>query len=319
MNLTDLRATLDDRSSEAAHAVAAGTRIEGVRARVRATRQRRAAVGALAVVAALAIGYAVVTRGLIDSRPQPATTTPPPTLSVNGFPEYANGAHLIGSRTAAFAEEMAFTVDGSPRGWALAARCTSSEPDRELWVRWQINGQLLTSHSCTDQGGSTVRPDMSRFDPDWRRPDLTSTITARMEATDGKPLPAGTFSVAISERLPYEGYPLPPRPAALRPLDPAPAVNVDPAYGIASVDSDPDDPTRSKTLVLDLAAGASIDMVSQTPGYLHVIVDGTEIATGEWWDYDLAIYGLTIDRPGRHTITFVPEHLSGAWRAVIRP
>jgi hypothetical protein len=277
-------------------------------------------VGALATVAALAIGYAVITHGLTDGRPGPPATTTTPTIKVNGFAEYAAGSHLIETRAAAISDSvMIFTVDGSPRGWALSARCTSSEPERELWISWQLNGKPLVGHSCSDDGTSWVRPDESRYDPDRLRPGLTSTLTATLEATDGKPLPTGTFAVAVSERLAFEAYPLPARPASLKPLDPPPVVNVDPAYGIASVDSDPDDPTRSKTLVLDLAADVSIDMVSQTPGYLHVIVDGTEIATGEWWDYDLAIYGLTIDRPGRHTITFVPEHLSGAWRAVIRP
>jgi len=319
VNLTDLRDTLDERSSDAPFP-GVGTRVEGVRARVRATRQRRAVGGALAVVAVLVAGYAVITNSLTNSRPQPPTVTPTPTLTVNGFPEYHDGAHLIETRNAPISDgEMTFIVDGSPLGWAMSARCASNEPGRELSIRWQLNGKPLMGHSCDAYGGGGARPDESLYDPDRLRPELKSMFTATIEAKDGKPLPMGTFAVAISERVAYADYPLPPRPATLKPLDPPSVVNVDPAYGIMTVDSDADDPTRPKTIVLTVDTPLSIDMVSQTPGYLHVIVDGNEVATAEWWDYELGLYGMTLDQPGQHTVTFVPEHLSGAWRAVVRP
>jgi len=246
--------------------------------------------------------------------------TPTPTLTVNGFPEYQGGAHLIETRTAPISDgEMTFIVDGSPMGWAMSARCTSNEPGRELWIRWQLNGKPLMRHSCDVDGGGWARPDASLYDPDRLRPELKSMFSAAIEADDGKPLPTGTFAVAISERLAYTDYPLPARPSTLKPLDPPPVVNVDPAFGIATVDSDADDATRPKTVVLTVDTPLSIDMVSQTPGYLHVIVDGNEVATAEWWDYELGVYGVTLDKPGQHTVTFMPEHLSGAWRAVVRP
>lgn len=319
MNLTDLRAVLDEYAGEAAPLAQGESRLRGVHGKVRAGRQRRAAVGVLATIVVLLIGYAVAARRPINGTPPPPATTPSvtPVLTVNGFAEYAAGAHLIQTRWAPLSDgEIAFVVDGNPRGWAFSARCDADDPTRELWIDWVVNGKHVSRHSCPSEPGMSIRP----ADTVWTglnlAPERHALIVATV-TTESGPLPTGTFAVAVSERMAFTDYPLPPRPATLRPLDPPQIANVDPAFGFGTVESDPADPTRPQTIVVDEDRTVTIDMISQTPGYLHVIVDGTELATAEWWDYTLGIYGVDVQTPGRHTITFVPDHLSGAWRAVL--
>jgi hypothetical protein len=77
----------------------------------------------------------------------------------------------------------------------------------------------------------------------------------------------------------------------------------------------------------------SIDIVAQTPGLLHVRVNGVRVATGEWWDYEMSGFGMYGDqggqwkaefglnlRPGQSvTVELVPEHITGAWQVVFTP
>ncbi len=80
------------------------------------------------------------------------------------------------------------------------------------------------------------------------------------------------------------------------------------------------------------ADNVDIDMVGQTPGLLHVRVNGVEIVTGEWWDYEQGGHGMYGDRGGawkdefgldprpddQVTIDIVPEHVTGAWQVVLK-
>ena len=85
--------------------------------------------------------------------------------------------------------------------------------------------------------------------------------------------------------------------------------------------------------VVTWTAFESIDMASQTPGYLHIRVNGVEVARGEWWDYEQAGYSVPVDkkddwtkhfgltvRAGQQvTIEIVPEYTTGAWKVVFTP
>lgn len=77
----------------------------------------------------------------------------------------------------------------------------------------------------------------------------------------------------------------------------------------------------------------SIHMVAQTPGLLHLRVNGIEITTGRWSDYSMNPDGMYGDKDGRWkrhfgldlhpgdsaTVEVVPEHITGAWQVVLSP
>jgi hypothetical protein len=166
---------------------------------------------------------------------------------------------------------------------------------------------------------------------------MTITAAHRPDDTGGDvPIPdTGTFGLAIGERVPFDQYPLPPRPSG--PLAPLPEVlpagcTEELCPDAVIIRSDPADPTRSVRRTLTWAALGSVDMIAQTPGLLHLRINDLDVTTGEWWDYamsgsgmygdkddDWKRFGLSL-RPGDSvTIDVVPEHMTGAWQVVFTP
>jgi hypothetical protein len=320
MNLTDLRDELDARSVPDDDPFGPA-RLAGVHGRIRTIRRRRVGgvAAAIAAVVAIVIGYGTLPRPA--ALPEPATT-PSPSL-VNGFPEYAAGAKVVATGTTAMSRTLTLTAVAGDRGFSFTHRCTLT--DEYLMVRWRIAGRNDSSGaSCSTDGGGSYRPDDAFWAQAGIRPGDTVTFVAWVE-WDGRkprstPLPDGTFSFAVMRRLAFEEYPLPPRPAVLEPLSEA-AANISPAGAIAVVESDPATPNAARSIAVAVPAGAILDIGAQTPGTMRVLVDGKLLATAEWWSYDLGISGYTL-RDGekgtrRLTLTFQPEHMTGAWRAVI--
>jgi hypothetical protein len=327
MNVTDLRDILDERS-HAARIPAGLERMAGVRARVSAIRQRRvAAIGALAVVTLVIIGYGL-TR---PHAPHAGLAAVHPTASpsfgyhlVNGFPEYADGAKVVATGSASTrVGVIRVTAAAAELGFVFATRC--QVPDGvELSLNWTANGNKIVEGTC---GGSF------RTDPGmWQSPgtragdrvEFVVTIVAVQPGPSSGPVPDGTFSVAVMRRLDYAAYPLPPRPARLAPLAKNPAAGLDPRVGQATgkvIDSVPADPKAPVEIKIPVAANAALDMVAQTPGYLLVYADGLLQARAEWWDYEQLVYGASLraGEQGSRTVTvrLVPEHMTGAWRAVL--
>jgi hypothetical protein len=68
---------------------------------------------------------------------------------------------------------------------------------------------------------------------------------------------------------------------------------------------------------------------SQTPGFLHVAVNGVEVNTAEFWDYSGggSSFDIEPDIPtGPHlragevvTITITPQYVTGAWEFAVPP
>lgn len=320
MNLTDLRDELDARSVPGDD-VLGSARLAGVQNRIQGIRRRRVAgvAAAVAVVAAVVIGYAALPR--TSALPDPATT-PSPSM-VNGFPEYAVGAKVVATGKAAMGQTLTVTAVAGERGFTFAHRCAVT--DENLMVRLRIVGRDDSSGaSCSTGGGSFYHPEEVYWAQAGVRPGDRVTFVAWVEwsgqQAPSAPLPEGEFALAVMRRLAFEEYPLPPRPAVLRPLSEA-AANVSPVGAIAVVESDPADPDATRTATVAVPAGASLDMVAQTPGTLRVLLDGKLLTTADWWDYDLGISASTLREGERGTrqvtLTFQPEHMTGAWRAVI--
>jgi hypothetical protein len=143
-------------------------------------------------------------------------------------------------------------------------------------------------------------------------------------------------SFALGERVPFELYPMPSRPAG-----PLPSFEgILPAGcterlcpGAIIIRSDPADPNRPVRRVIDWRPVAEVHLAFQAPGRLRVRVNGATVAVGEWWSYVAGGVGvpgqadgewtdwpLRGPRPGeRVTVEISPEHLRGRWQVVLAP
>ncbi|SCE79779.1 hypothetical protein GA0074695_1202 [Micromonospora viridifaciens] len=337
MNLTDLKQVLDERSGDPAEHVVHHLRLQGVRAKVVARRRRRVATWtACAIVAVAGVAAAAVVPGLrADVTPTPADS-PSPVRTIEGFPEYANGARVVAAKSGALPQHrVELTFVPANLDLVVFTRCDGTG---ELEQEVTVNGHDFVSGGCT----GTFRPHgWDGLDVEVGKPAtfvMTITGAQRPDDTGGGSVAipdTGTFGLAIGERIPFDHYPLPPRPSGT--LDPLPETL---PFGCTEVRcpdaviirSDPADPTRPVRRPLTWETMRGIDMVAQTPGLLHVRINGVEITTGEWWDYAMSGNGMYGDkdggwkrfglglRPGDSaTIEIVPEHITGAWQVVFTP
>ncbi|WP_410809630.1 hypothetical protein [Micromonospora sp. 067-2] len=342
MNLVDLQRVLEERSDDSAEHVMHHLRLHGVQAKVLARRRRRIATWATCAVVALAgIAATAVVSGLrADLAPAPVDT-PPRVRTIEGFPEYANGARVVAAKSAALPERrVEVTVVPTTLDLVVFSRCDSAGEEVVLEMALTVNGHDFSGGTCA----GALRPrGWKDMDVAVGRPaTFVMTITRAKRAGSAEagdvqvPIPAvGAFGLAIGERVPFDRYPLPPRPAALGPLDQAfPAGCTEAACPQAVIlRSDPADPTRPVRQTVTWKTMGSIDMVAQTPGLLHLSVNGVQITTAEWWDYTRGGNGMYGDRDGGWkrefgldlragdpvTVEAVPEHLTGAWQVVLTP
>jgi hypothetical protein len=336
----DLTGLLQERSAEPAEGAAHHRRLAGVAARVvRRRRRRRAAVAAAgaAVAVLLIAGLTAVLRPSAPPQPAQRTPTPSPTRLVEGFPEYAQGARVVAAKAAALpTRTVTLTFVLTRLDLVVFERCEGLPAHVSLTVAITLNGRAFAGGTC---GGSLRSSDLTEYKLTVGKPTtLIATVQGATRSTETGEAEvavpaAATFAIAVGERMPYSDYPLPPRPSPLRRFEPGLPVNsagLEPSGSIV-VGADLADPTRPQRLTVTWRSVDNIDMVSQTPGVLHVRVNGVEVATGEWWDYKQSGYstfgdtdwprsfGLTV-RPGeRVSIEVVPEHVTGDWRVVFVP
>ncbi|MBM0227028.1 MULTISPECIES: hypothetical protein [Micromonospora] len=341
MNLTDLKQVLDERSGGSAEHVMHHVRLHGVRAKVVARRRRRIATWATCAVVALAgIAAAAVVPGLrADVTPTPADS-PSPVRTIEGFPEYAWGARVVAAESAALPERrIELTIVPTTLDLVIFTRCAGTGDNVEPDEKVSVNGHFLFGGGC---GGSSRQMSWDGLDVAVGKPAtfvMTIAGAKRFDGTDLVPVAipdSGTFGLAIGVRIPFDQYPLPPRPSG--PLDPLHQTLMAGCTerlcpDAVIVRSDPADPTRPVQRTLTWKTIDSVDMLSQTPGLLHVRVNGVEIITGEWWDYAMSSSGRFGDRRGAWkrefgldlkpgdpvTIEIVPEHITGAWQVVFSP
>jgi hypothetical protein len=159
---------------------------------------------------------------------------------------------------------------------------------------------------------------------------LTFTLDRATASNDGErpvPIPTeGTIAAAVYVPVPFIEYPFPSRPARLGPL--SAWANCPPEQSTISEPTDGLAPVTLHTIWRDHLL---IRTQALTPGFLHLAVDGIEIAKLEWWAYDnpgqARVWDTTSQRdfesiPGWKsaaqgvpvTLTFTPEHFTGPWQ-----
>ncbi|NES15321.1 MULTISPECIES: hypothetical protein [Micromonospora] len=341
MNLTDLKQVLDEHSGDPAEHVMHHLRLQGVRAKVVARRRRRVATwAACAIVLVAGVAAAAVVPGLhSDVTPTPADS-PPPVRTIEGFPEYANGARVVAAKSAELSQQrLELTIVPTTLDLVVFNRCDGSGERVGILQKVTVNGREFTSGGC---GGAYRSADWAEMGVTVGSPAtfvVTITGAERFDDTGvvGVPIPhSGTFALAVGERIPFDRYPLPPRPSGtLAPLSEVLPSGCSEALcpDAVIIRSDAADPTRPVRRTVTWKTLDSIDMVAQTPGLLHLRINGVEITTGEWWDYAMTGNGMYGDKGGdwkrefgldlhpgdSATIEIVPEHITGAWQVVLSP
>jgi len=129
----------------------------------------------------------------------------------------------------------------------------------------------------------------------------------------------GIAAVGIGEPVPWEAYPFPKPPERLEVLE------RQGYYGdrqsLLAADG-------AHSTVIQRGVRYEVRAISQTPGMLHIHVDGVLVDTLTWWDYravdkiwttDWNKFGPSIEGRTTGTLTVIPEHMSGDWLMVVLP
>ncbi|GHJ49152.1 hypothetical protein Cs7R123_64940 [Catellatospora sp. TT07R-123] len=310
---------------------AGNERLAAVRGRITQRRRHRLTTLAAAclVVLAAVTGYAVA----------PRTRSPQDALAA--VPEYRDGRHITARGLAPMTGGTA-TFSWTPStldAWFYPDCATDSEADVMLLLA--VNGRPPLMKKCEPYGGlnfgagSHIPPEdvASRWGVRVGEP-ATITLTAvpgkdfdaenpYRDAANVADLPQGVMAFIVGEVVPFEQYPLPAPPARLEPLP----QRVEVSDGVLLRSGGATEFTMA-------VGGGRLTLLgwSQTPGLLHVAVDGVRIATLAWYDYratgtqydvdldtdSLRQRGLVFRPDSRVTVTVTPEHLGGDWAVRIR-
>ncbi|NUR49632.1 MAG: SigE family RNA polymerase sigma factor [Hamadaea sp.] len=329
------RLRLDPTLSELPEVTPIGTeRVVAVRERIAQRRRARlVTIGAAClVVVALILGYALAP-GVFHR------TLPPTVRKVGFFPEYQSGYHTVASRVVPFSEASQVTLRWrlESLSYGLQLDCVHQTAGTVVFATVTIGGRDTGRISC-DRARS-LKPPGGRFHLEadfWAERGLalgdeviaTLSLSAKAAVTDDKgdapwgpdiqPPASGMVAVAVSEAVPFQRYPLPPRPRQLTPMPTQPM----PPLGPTDV---PLSAAHPYAVRLNWNGQLCVRGRSQTPGVLTILVDGVPIGSLSWWSYvltqnsrnftpvDLRRAGLTLTDGQPITVTVEPQFFTGDW------
>jgi hypothetical protein len=280
---------------------------------------------AATVATVLSMGLVAGCRQTSNAAPQeqPSSSAAPTALGVGA---YYQGDRIVAVTTVHFGQNATLTWTPTTTDEHVLAGCSSADIPEDQRLSWfetvRFDGKIIgSSTNCDDRGTDDIMTDMNVLDVGTKNIGRPTSITARIEtdpdaspsASPGTGPPAtGLMYLAVAEAVPFDQYPLPADPHILPELDRSAKIGLGPTLSEAMF-LGPGNPTS-----LTVPAGNySLYVNSQTPGFVHVDVDGKALFTTEFWDYRqmLAHY---VDWPlgtgGRTvTITVSAEHMTGDW------
>ncbi|WP_412538432.1 SigE family RNA polymerase sigma factor [Longispora sp. K20-0274] len=292
-------------------------RLGGVRDRIRSRRrQRLIAVGAAcAVIVALVVGYALFPRAH-------AVVLPPTERRIAGFAEYADGHRVVAAAQGTYQHPVSFTWTPTTLDIEVLPIC-----DGGLDIRMAVNFNGFPSNwvSCSGRGGTTFTlgpSDLARRGVKLGEPTAV-TVTVDNMRTGGPGPAVGRMSLGIGERVPFDQYPFPARPARLAPLEPQ-------TFGGSSYASVTLSAAGPHSVTVPWGAATILLCASRTPGILRVTVDGRPLKPQTWWDYQAGVHqiqlesadtssGITAAVGSTVTVTVEAEKTSGDWYVSITP
>ena len=293
MDVREFRDLLDDRTAGVAeHDLA--DRMPVLRVRRRAVRARRG-------IAAGTLTSLVAASALVIAQPWGGGQVP---VAGEGeaslsFAEYQSGGRLtvseiIDDLTAPI--EIVVEDYGSRLIWETA--CSSGSDPIAVEIELMLEGKFFYSESgpcATASGNAAFIPiDAASLAEFGRRPGDPLHFTVRVQSAgqpdDSPPRStftmAGSFGIAFYEFLGHGAYPYPPRPEHLKPI-----ASLRPSDGadVGTLLSEPNPTSDPGSIQLVLGERWEVAMVSQTPGRLRLLIDGVEVHSADWWDYDQGI------------------------------
>jgi hypothetical protein len=305
MNVTDLQDILHERAGASGAEDRSHELLAGVHHRYAVRRRRRTIAGlAAGVVAVAALGAVAVIRPQAQVGPTPAVQ--PSTRTIDGFPEYADGARVVASTQRSGTSPRQLSVSFTPKTLNLVfwTRCTGEREQRLVIGSWEAGS---SSGTC----GPTAR---------WFTPVNLAAhgVQAGEAVTVTYDVAGGAAALAVGEDVDPADYPYPSRPATLRPLD------VGRSTGSQVVlRANETDPNRPVSVSFAWDGPYSASFVAQTPGRLVTTVQGKPFTTDSWWTYEQSRHNNQIDNTlldgtklvkGQPvTVTVTPERMTGDW------
>jgi hypothetical protein len=347
--MIDLKDLLDDRSTTPP-GLPQHHRLDQVQGRIATRRRRRlTTAGALAaLVAVVVVGYSAMPS--LRGAPDPAVTPSP--QRVEAFADHLKGARVVATGTSApGATSLSVVWTPTTLDVRIFYRCDSGVDSGTLDVAVTLDGRSSVGGSCGSGLSSFTLSAEAWTERDVRigKPVVVAIAARKVRTWDvptqteaSHPVPAtATMALAIGENVPYAGYPMPPRPAELKPVDldfdylPW-NMNLVPAAEQLWLRSDPADPARPMSTTIVWRDGFFLRLKSQTPGILGISLNGAEVDTSTFWDYEGFDDQITWDTdrfeagpatpgfvpPKRGelvTLTVTPRDVTGAWVVRIAP
>jgi hypothetical protein len=353
--LDDLRGALRDEADAAAYPDVEAL-VAGARRRVAASRRRRLAVFGAVTAAVLVVGGLVMTRPTYQVVPQPAGPGP---FVVNtggaGFPEYQQGMKRLIVVDAPMLERAKGSISvATTAGRRLGVRMTCTPSDNaDKMNEW--NARMLAKFSGpgrTGQAGCGWA--VGGYDPIGVATDAKTAVLADVfiSHSPSPSLPSlftgAKIHVAIYESVPWQEYPLPPRPADLY-TSARYAWSNDPGTVRVLGPKTAQEANKPVTFTQPFDPKLFLNLLFRGPGRIRVLINGKDITEqigGPWlaqdkfissWGYDQEGFAFPLDplgwaalRSGATgpmtksgtpvTVTIEPQDFRGPdWRIAVQP
>ncbi|MCC8246837.1 hypothetical protein [Saccharothrix luteola] len=325
MNLTDLTEVLR-RHAELPPDAAHGPRMSGIRAKVKASRRRRATAVAASIVAVLGVAFALTAPVQRESQP----AEPEPVV----FSEYHEGTRIVAQ------------TSGRAPASTIALRFVPTTPEPELFITCDPHDDSKQMYSTLIVNGVPVGDGLTcglpmKLNLDWTKhrigvgAPMTVTMSVGEQLWDeeeqgahaGPMPPDATFAAAVGVPVAPEDYPFPPRPETLAPIDPAlDATNPgqDRVFELRAV------PGRSngtwQTAVSLPSRPVYVVVAVNTPGRIRVLINDVEVVEHATWTYrishlsdsDQGYWEVGVEPGATVNITVIAERTSGDWAVLLK-
>ncbi|MEO6143575.1 MAG: hypothetical protein ABIP19_06295 [Dermatophilaceae bacterium] len=314
--LDDLRGALQAEADDAAYA-GADALVAGARRRVAASRRRRLGVLAAATVAVMVAGGLGFTRPTHQAVPQPADPGPfTVSAGVADFPDYLRGMRRLTVVEAPMLERVkgSITVPTTP-GQVLAVSMICSPQDNvENLGEW--NARMAAKFTAPGTTGRTAcgLPDEG-YDPIGV---VTGTKTLVVADIFISHLPSPSLPtlfkdakmrVAFYGSVPFNDYPLPPRPADFE-TDPNSAWSSEPGTVRILGPKTAQEANKLVTFTQPSDPKLLLHLQIRGPGRLRVLINGKDVTrriAASMLTEDRFITSWGYDRPAGFQIPLEPE------------
>jgi hypothetical protein len=257
----------------------------------RVTRHRRVqALSALSALLVLVGGIAGAS-GVVRHRTAsvPPAVTPSPSIEPGGLPRYQEGGKLVASAAIDASQQSTGSLTFVADSWDMLIGESCAVLGTDMWLAIKINGHEKGRSGCSPAGGGgTFGGPFGQQEQFWRdlgvelgKP-MTVSFEVGRQKTMAHPSPlahvpaTGLATVGVYDAIPFDQYPLPPRPEGWTPISSA-QYEMDPSvhqigqigdFGTSGVESG---------LTVTLPKHLEIVISATSPGIVRVLIAGKPV------------------------------------------